>query len=259
MAVSETMADAAENPRAVAGDNRPPRDEVLKDSYGSLIGDIDAVAKKADALPKEFATDEDIEAATKIVKESRELAKTAEGNRSEENEPHLKAQRETNAFFRVLTDRLDRIKTVLTDRTTAFQRAQEAAERRRIAAEHEKAQEEARQKAQEAADANAGSVSREIAEQEASEAAERAERLARQATASSADLTRTRTGAGTVSTTGKWVGKVDDYSKVDLNKLRSVFSTAEIDKAVNAFARKNKDMVAVKGVTFFKETKASFR
>ncbi len=258
MADSDTL--EAENPRAVIGGNNPPSiAAVLAEKQASLVAEVEAIAEDANGLPKKIEDDEKAGDVAKVVKDARALGKRVDEIRKKENEPHSDAIKATNTFFNLLADRLTRIGDALTERLDTRRREVVAAERRRLAEEHEREQVEAKRLAEEAASTKQGSVAEEIARKEAEEAQARADRARRAAMSERPGFGPTRTTGGTVSTSGRWTAAIDDASKIDLNKMRSVVSLADMEKIAKAFARKNKDTVAVKGVRFFKDDKTSVR
>lgn len=259
------VATVAENPRAVMGGNLPPSPtlaEVLAEQHAGTVAEVDALALKADALPKAVKDEVQLGRVGDVVKAARALTKKLEDARKIANDPHLTAQRETNAFFAVSTERLKRIADKLSARATDYQLEVEAERRRKAEDQARKLREEedrARNAAQVAHEAGkAAAVSRH--EDKADLAAERAARLEREAGASAADLTRTRSGSGTLATTRTaWAFEITDISKVPLEMLRPHLPRTDIEKAIRAFVRVNQDGVQLAGVRIFQDTRAAFR
>ena len=259
------VATAAENPRAVMGGNLPPEPtlpEKLGVQHAATMAEVDALAVKANALPKTIKDEVQLGKLGDVVKAARGLTKKLDDARKTAVEPHLAAQRETNAFFAVSTDRLKRISDALNDRATDYQREVEAEKRRKAEDEARKLRAEedrAREAAQAAHEAGkAAAVSRH--EDKADLAAERAQRFERDAAASAADLTRTRSSGGTLATSRTaWAFEITDISKVPLEMLRPHLPRADIKKAIRAFVRINQDGVQLGGVRVFQESKAAFR
>lgn len=262
MTTTNPSDDAPENPRAVLGDNKPPLDEVLKDQFKADLAEVDKIAEAANALKKSIEEDDDLVPYTQVVKNTRALLKSIDEKRKKETEVYRKAEKDTNAFFKPFTDRLERIKSVLEDRATAYQNDKEERERRRLAdvAEAERKEQEERQRQADEAAAAGRHVEAEVLKQEADNKAARAEGAKQAATSgSAADLTRSRNEAGTVTSTGKWTYQIEDVTKIPLAQLRNFLDLSAIEKALAAYAKANQDKKPLAGVRFFKSSKASFR
>lgn len=252
---------AVENPRAVIGHNAPPPlAEILAERYAEALADVDQVASRASALPKTVTSDADLGRVGDVVKDARKLAKGLDASRKVEVEPHLTAQRETNAFFAVATDRLEKISKTLEARATDYQRAKAAEERRRRDEEARKAREEQdrqREIAQRAAEAGRQATVAK-AESRAEEAAERAAQAETASKASAADLTRTRSSTGTVATTRTtWDFEIVDLAAVPLDAIRPYLPRADIEKALRGYVKMGGRQLA--GVRIFENETAAFR
>jgi hypothetical protein len=244
------------------GHNKPPLEEVLKDQFKSDMAEVEKLAEQANALKKSIENDDDLIPYTQVVKGTRALLKSIDDKRKKETEAYRAAEKTTNDFFRPMTARLERIKSVLEDRATAYNAEKEERERRRLAeiAEQERKEQEALRKEAEEAVAAGRHVEAEVIEQQAEQKAARAEGAAQQATSgSAADLTRTRTEAGTVTSVGTWTFQIEDVTKIPLAQLRNYLELAHIEKALKAYAKANQDKKPLAGVRFFKTSKASFR
>lgn len=257
------MSAALAEPEIGIGHNNPPSlAEILTEKHESLLAEVDAVAVKANAAPKAITTDEHVGLVGDVVKTARRLAKKVDDTRKVEKEPHLTASREVDSYFNAIGERIDRIATVLEARATEYQRAK-AAEARRIREEEaRKAREEEerqRQIAQRAAESNRPTTAAKH-EDKADAAAERARAAAASAQASAADLTRTRSAGGTVVTTKTtWDFEILELAKVPLELLRPYLPRADIEKALRAYVKFNKDAAPVPGVRIFQNETASFR
>ncbi|WP_158809627.1 hypothetical protein [Beijerinckia sp. L45] len=249
------------NKEATAGHNLPPTAaERLAMTYAELLADAEKIEDRAASLPAKVANDIDLGRYGPVVKDARALAKKLEGKRTEENEPHLTAQREHNAFFAVFTERLTRIAKDLEGRATVYNDAKAAEARRILADQARKAREEEdrqRQIAQEAAEKDRqGAVLRH--EDRADEAASRAVRLEAAANVKTAELTRVRSDSGVVATSRtSWKGEVVDIGKIDLEKLRPYLPLDALQKALNAAVRMG--LRDCPGTSIFQDSKASFR
>ncbi|WP_378952211.1 hypothetical protein [Mesorhizobium sp. ANAO-SY3R2] len=267
MEVSETVAGM--------GHNKPPLIDVLRDQFQSRMKEVEAVAKRANELRKVDAdnkpllgddnkpipfivNDEELGKVAEVAVEARKLSKQLDELRLAETEQYRTASKTTNDFFGELTGRLNTIKTTLESWATTYNDEKEASERRRLAEEARKAQEEAAKRLAEAAAAT-NSVEGDVVLIEAQKAEQKAEHAAAVATGSSADLVRTKTSGGTVSSTGRWTFRIDDFTKIPLEKLRPFLSVPDIERALGKYATANQDKAPIDGVTFFKTNKATFR
>lgn len=250
------------NPRAVPGHNNPPLADLLADRYVDLLDAIQPIADRATSLPKKITDDIALGRLGDVVRDARKLSKAIDGKRKEEVDPHLAAQRETNGFFNAHKDRLDSLAQRLELLATDYQRAKAAEERRKLeeearrAREEEDRQREAAQVAQEK-----GRVGTALKHDDrAEEAAGRAARLETAAHASAADLTRVRSGSGTVATSRQsWKFTIDDFSQVPLETLRPYLAADAIEKAIGKYVGIHKGAGKLAGVTIFQDTKATFR
>lgn len=256
MAVTATAAVAG------PGHNKPPLQEVLTEQYKSFAEEIEKVAGRANEAPKRIKTDDDLDKVGVIVKDARELLKKVEAARKEEKDPYLKAGREIDAFFKKMTDRLDRISEALQERANEYQR-EKAAEARRKAEEEARRlreqEEAARRKAEEAAAAGKASVAGR-AEVKAELAAEKAAQAEELAQASAADLARVRGASGTLATakTAQKV-RISDWQSLNLNDLKPYIDREAVQKAANAWLRVTKGKERITGLEVYEDIKAAFR
>ena len=259
------MSDSPDNPRAVVGGNNPPEPtliEKMTEAVAPIVKDLDALAAKANALPKTIKSDDENLEVGAVVKEARSISKRVEALRVETKAPIIKAGKDVEAFFSVPADRLARIITTLEERGTAFVNAKAAEERRlreeqaRIA--REKAEEE-RRKADAAA--NAGRVQTAARAEGRAEAAEdQARRLEMAAEKSNADLVRTRGAGGTVATAKtKQDIRIVNFAEADLATLRPYLDRDAVLKAARAWLKVTKGTEALKGFEVFDDVKASYR
>lgn len=250
------------NPRAVPGDNNPPpiRD-ILAEKHGHAIQDLEAIATRANAAPKEIKDDADLVAVSTIVSDARALVKKLDSARTAEKEPYLSGGREVDGYFREQTDRLDRIVNALTMRATEYQRAK-AAEARRLAEEKERAEREEADRQRRIADEEAAR-SRPIAaakhEAKAEAAEDRAAEAAAKAQTAAADTTRVRAAGVTVSARTEWTFEITDWNRIDLNALRPHFKREDVEKAIRQYVRNNKGSAPLAGVRVYEDVKANIR
>jgi len=248
---------------ASVGHNNPPSlREVLAENYASLSGEVEAIASKANDAPKKVASEEDLTAVGDIVKDVRQLTKRIDQARVSEKEPYLQGGRDVDAFFKVLTERLDRITKALESRATEYQREKAAEERRRREEEARRLREEEerqREIARRAEDANRSKMAAKH-EDKAEELATQAAEAEVAAQASAADLTRVRSMNGTVATARtEWAFDITDFNAIPLDVLRPYLARADVEKAIRTFVRVNKNSVPLNGVRIFEDVKASFR
>ena len=249
------------NPRAVIGGNNPPTwAHLLSERHADALDAVDTIDGRANALGKTVGDDVQLGRVGDVVKAARQAASKLDTIRKAEVEPHLGAQREINGFFKGAIERLERIGASLEVRATSYQRAK-AAEERRILEERarKEREEEDRQRAiaEEEASRNRPSAALKH-EDRAEEAAERAARAEAAARASAADLTRVRSGTGTVATTRtSWAFEIVDASMIPLETLRPYLPRAEIEKALRSYVRMGGRGLA--GVRIFENETASFR
>lgn len=244
------------------GHNNATRAELLAEKHADLAKRIDAIAKRADAAPRSIKTDADLDAIGRIVVDARDLAKEAETARTAEKEPHLRASREIDAYFKVSTDRLGRISDFFRKIADDHARAK-AAEAR---AKAEKAAREAAEEAERQADIarraeEAGRVkTAEKHEAKAELASEQAFQAQQVAAAPAADLVRHRTGSGVVSSARtEWAFEIVKIGDVPLDLIRPFIKPEHIEQAVRAFVRINKNSVPLAGVRIFEDVKSTFR
>ena len=248
------------NPRAVIGDNRPPLADLLAVQYADLLADVGPLGDRAASLPKKIDSDILLGRLGDVVKDAGKLIKRLDTARSSEVDPHLTAQREINGFFKGVTEGIDAIKRRLEGVATDYQRAKAAEERRaREEAARKLREEEDRQRAIAEAAAAQNQPGKALKHDDrAEEAAENARRAELSARASAADLTRVRSGSGTVATTRTaWKGEVVEAAKIDLEKLRPYLPLEALQKALNSAVRMGVRDCA--GTRIFQDDKASFR
>ena len=209
-----------------------------------------------------MSSDEDLGACGDVVRDARAVLKRVKQAKTIAKDPFLQGGREVDAFFAVPAERLDRVIATLEERCSEYQRAKAAEARRLAEDEARRARDKAegeRRKAEEAVAAGRLSFAAR-AEDRAQAADERAERAERDATARAADLTRSRSAAGTLATARQtWKGEIVDLASVDLEKLRPFIKREAIDAALNAFVRINKGTVEVAGCRIFEDIRAAFR
>lgn len=240
------------------GHNKPPVAEILGDAHKDMTARLEAIAARANEMPRTIDDESGVELIAAIVKDSREIAKAIDKTRLSENEP-LRAQiKEVDGFFRPMEARATRIKDAAEAILTDYNRRLEAERRRMAAAEAERARAEAQRALDEAAAAQTD-LGADIAIDEARQAEARAAHQAETALGSAADLTRQRTAAGTVTTRQFWTFAILNSAEIPLDKLRPYFGIDAIEKAIRGYVAANKDSAPLPGVRIYQDTKASVR
>lgn len=247
------------------GHNKPGEESPLKTrleaDHADLLGDINALADKANRAPKTIKSEDQLGLVGDLAKSASAIIKRADTARSAEKEPYLTAGREIDGFFRAAIERMERIKTVLGQRATEYLRLKEAEERREREEKARREREEAQRLLAEAARAEeAGKIGKaEAAKDKAELAFDKAERAEREAAAPAGDLVRTRSASGASLTTLRktWAFEIVDLGAVDLAALRPYIARADIEKALRTFVQKGGRQIA--GVRIFEESSAAIR
>lgn len=242
--------------------NPPPLAEILAENYASVQSEIDAIAGRANAAPKKVKSDADLDAVGVIVKDAKAMAKRVDGLRTAEKEPHLKAGREVDTFFKGLSDRLAKMAAVLGERASEYQREKLAEQRRKAEEEARKAREKAeaeRRKAEEAEAAGRATVAAR-AEARAEIADERAAAAEQALDMSNADLARQRTASGlTASARTTFKVRITNLSELNLGPLGPYFDRDAVQKAANGWLRFTKGADKLPGLEVYEDVQATFR
>lgn len=260
MRISEPPPLAPELPGI--GHNQASTTDVLKDRFADLMQEVENLANRAnearDALgnPPECKTDEQRDLLTKLGLEAHRLAKRLDETKLGETKPLRDQVAEINGFFSTITARPENIKAAFQRLVGDYDQKKRDEERRRAAEDAARAREEARQKLEEAAATTQGVMS-DVVMNEAAAAEHRANYLEKQAMAAGSGPTRTE--GGTISHVKKWDFRIVDAGRIDLNQLRPHLSIADIEKAIRAFVRANRDTVKLPGVEIFPDNRTQFR
>lgn len=244
----------------IFGSNKAPLEEVLAADFGDIEADIAAAEAKAAALPATCSSDADLAAIGNCVADLRSLSKRIDGVRMEEGRPLLEAQRGINDFFKTFAARIDRATAGAQRAADDYNRrkaAEERARREREAAEQRRKEEEARAKAEAARSAAAAARAEGVADL----AAFRAERAEQAATASTADLVRTRAAGVTASAKTIWDFRITDYAALSasLGPLGPFIDRASVEKAIRSMVRIQKGATTLPGVEAFEDIQSTFR
>lgn len=237
-------ASAAE---ATIGHNQPPSDaELLQDklaaSNAQRIERYNQLMDAVDRAPKECADEETAGKLADMTKLLTACAKDFETSRVGEKEPYLTLSRMVDGFFRRYTDALEAAKKKLNTPLSNFMVEKERKQRAEAAAEEKRKRDEADRLAREAAEQEAAKMPELAAEtmSQAVAADKAADKLEKKAEAPAADLSRTRGNFGSVaSLRKKWVAENINFQTIDLEALREHIPRDAIEKAANAWARRN--------------------
>ena len=262
-------------PQPGIGDNRPPDEadplhEHLLETHGALIERASQlIGDLADRCPGEITDDDANEKASDYVKELTGCMKAMEAIRVSEKEPFLRAGKTVDGFFKNIDAQLQKVKKGVARIKTLYERKKADEERRAREAAERQAREvaETARLAAEAAD-KAAMDAQELTESalddaiDAEKKAEQAEKdlvqIARDANAKAADLSRSRSAKGAVSSLRTfWDYKNLDRAKIDLEPLRHHLPLAAIESAVRAFVKAGgRDL---EGVEIFENTESVTR
>lgn len=258
---------------ATIGHNTPdPAPEINKrlgEDYAALKTRISDLQDRAGKLPKRIKTDSDHDEYVACAKDFRAALKDAESYRVAEKDPFLRSERAVDAFFRLLTERLETTATALTKTLKVFLDEKAAAERRareaeaaRLRAEQKRLEDEAAERERKAAEARRADH-RATHESKGAVAAHQAEQVGnlahvaeRKAEAAPADLARTRSvSAGGMSTlTSHWTHEIEDKEMIPLDLLRAYIPDVELNKAIARFVKMGGR--ELKGVRIYQDTQA---
>ncbi len=231
------------------GHNRPPSDadilrERLAERYAEIIARRDELLEAFGRAPETVDDDDTARRVADFVKQLTSAAKTADGVRVKEKEPHLQGGRLVDAFFKVVTDELGKAKKAMEARLTVYQRKVAEEERKRREEAERVAREEAERARKEAEDraaalTNEADLSAAVEAEEAAERAAAAARLAeRDAEAKAADLSRTRGDLGGVaSLRTTWTFREMNRDRIDLEALRPHLAVDSIEKALRSYIK----------------------
>lgn len=231
------------------GDNFPPDDiallgEHLAENTGALIKRRNDLLASVENAPAEITDDIGAGKMADLIKLIGACVRTAETGRTSAKEPFLAASRLVDSFFKKITDPLDTAKKTVERRLTLYQRNKAEAERR----ERERSEQQARQAALKAAaeaaeraaaietetDLDAAISAEALADQAAADAIE----AAKVATASSAEMSRSRGDLGSVaSLRTEWASEIIDRTILDLETLRPHIAVDAIERAIRAYVR----------------------
>lgn len=255
----------------------------LSRDYGSLGRAVAEYRKIANGLP-DLTDKPSHDAYVDLIAKIRSSYKHIESVRVQEKDPYLRQERAVDGFFSPVLIALEKLGKSLSSSVTDYLKKIEAEERRvreaaaaaarveaeRLRREQEEAERRARETARKAAEAQAleDRLARRAVEAAAAQAAA-AQRAAADAEAHAmaaraaaevhpADLARTRSDVGTLSTLQTvWTFEVEDYDIIPLDQLRAYIPREIIDKALRQAVKIG--VRKLPGVRFFETSKAMIR
>lgn len=253
-----------------SGKNAPADDtellrERLLETASPLISRYEQLQAAFEDAPEIIADEKTNGKVADLARQISACRKNAEAMRVAEKEPHMAASRAVDGFFKnTLLDKLDGLFRTLEKRITIFQRAKAEKERLAREAEARRLKDIAEKEAEEAAKkAAAMQTPVELgdalkAEDQAKQTAADAAAAAVTASASNAELSRTRGDQGAVASLRTfWDFRDLDRAKIDLEALRPYLTVADIEKAlrgaIKAGCRK------INGAEIFENTATTIR
>lgn len=244
------------------GHNQATMADLMRDRFQELIDEVEKLANEANeardqlGTPPECQTDEQRDRLTELGIAAHKLAKRLDETKLATTKPLRDEVAEINKFFQTVTVRPENIKAAFQKIVGAYDDRKRDEARRIAAAEAERARQEAQRKLEEAAATTHGVLS-DVAMNEAAAAEHRAQHLAKQALGAGSGPTRT--DAGTISHVTKWDFRIVDAAKLDLNALRPFIPLSDIEKAIRAHVRANRNTAPLAGVEIFADQKTQFR
>lgn len=244
----------------IFGANKAPLPTVLDADFAELRAEVEAAVERARAMPQTIRSEQDLAEIGGCIDMLRRLEKRVDGTRMDEGRPLLDAQRGINDYFKSLAGRLS-------DATQPLQRAADDHARQKAAEERARKQreaDEARRKAEEErqkAEAARSDAAAAKAEGRAEALDAKAERAEQAATASAADLVRTRVGGVTASAKTVWEFRIADRAALlaSMGPLGPFIDAASVEKAIRSVVRVQKDATTIPGVEVFEDVKSTFR
>ena len=247
---------------ATMGHNRPPSDEEIfaarmMEQHAELIKEAEDFGRKR---AKECDSQEYAERLTNFIKKVNLIAGKLEKLRVTEKEPHLRAGKVIDGYFKKLASALDAARMGAQQPLNKWLRhcAEEEARLRREAAEQIRREEEEKQRlAMRLEDQGEPEAAQHVQEQ-ADKMGAYADKLEASAAAPTAQLAQVKTDTGaSASLRTRWVGEVTSRADLDLNALRFHLPAAALQTAINAFiAAGGREL---KGAKIFQTSEATVR
>jgi hypothetical protein len=226
--------------------------DLLKRDHAKVIEGIDGFEKEAGDLPPVCEDDEDVALIAATVEKLNAATKRIDEIRAAAKAPYFDATNVVDGFFGAkdkpkagtLQKRVADLKATLTTRVHAYQVKKAEAERKRREEEAARQREEAdrlqREAIAAAQSAPAGDrTTADAAFTRAADASRVADAAALATQAKPADLGRSMGAGGKVAATltEEWTHEIENFSKIDLEKLRNYFGPSDIASAIARFVK----------------------
>lgn len=262
------MAEAAENPRAVTGNNRPPVTEIWDEENKTLAARIaednaalkkekDALIATGETMPKTIKNDKESALISDHVKELTKMIAKAERVRVATKAPVLVAVEIIDSLFKKFKSGPQAQITELNARGTAYDLKIEEKRRNKLEAEAQAAREEEDRLRAAAAKAAKGKNTDKAMDAVETAAVARETRVAAEVAADvkPQEITRVTGSSSTSQLVEEWHGTIEDFDKLDVAKLGKYISRTELEKAAE---RAGKALMAegvgtIKGVKIYSE------
>ena len=252
-------------------DPSPGIRKALESDYPHVLPILEDFRAKVADLPPKINDQSDHDKYVDTITEIRARFKDVEAYRVAEKDPHLKAERAVDGFFVPIRDGLEKLMqacnaavTVYDRRIAAEERARreaEEAEARRLEAEARRREQEALQRAEEAKRADYRAKHTAAAEKaavEARAAEETAFVASQRVNVKPAELARSRSEKGTLSTLrSSWVFEVENWDAINLDQLKPYIMRVALETAIKAAVANG--VRSLNGVRIFQTEKAVVR
>lgn len=256
------------------GHNRPPVTEIFRQEneqlQTNLMFDNQDLLERRDELLAAMArcplTCDDDAADKKFTDFKAQLVaciKSAETKRVSDKDPIIQSGKLVDGFYKQIIDPLNEAKDAVLGRLTTYKLRKEAEERRIREAAELAARKEAERLAKEAA-AQAANLNTEqdlaaalATEERSAIATADAYRAQEAANANAAELSRTRSDSGSVSSlVTRWKGVLESRDTLDLEALRVYLSEEHLRVAINKFIAVHKGSKPLRGVKIYEDKQA---
>ena len=236
--------------------------EILAEDHADILDRAEELVRALENVPETIKDEETSGRATEFVRQIAACAKQISEKRTECKKPYLDGGRAVDAFFKSVTEELEKAKKTVNGRLTGYLQEQERIVRQKAEEEARaawQAEEAARKEAEAAAAAATSEEDKAEAErkrQEADAKADEAHRSATAAVTASAGPVHGNYG-GSSSLRTVWKGEITDITAIPLERLRQYLAPDAIDKAIRGFIRDGGRELP--GVRIFEETTAVTR
>lgn len=214
--------------------------EYLAESYKGDVARANDLLEAFDRVPEKIEDEETNKRAADFAKKLASHVRVLENDHKGEKQPYLDGGRAVDGFFKGLADKLKVAKGNVEKRQTVFANAKAAEERKRRDEEARIARERAEKEAQAALDRAAAlpADAADAALDDAIALEDQANVAAEATQASNAELSRTRTDLGVVSSLNTfWDFEIENKDALDLDKLRPYLPMDAIEKATRAYVK----------------------